>query len=54
MGNNLVVDSFLGKILVNQDNAGYCSNTVSNTKYKWWSFIFVNVFEQLMYFLDIG
>lgn len=35
--------------MVNHPNPGFPSNRVSNTKYHWWSFVFVNLFEQLMY-----
>lgn len=38
----------LGHILVNHRNSGYGTNAVRNTKYHWWSFVFVNLFEQLM------
>lgn len=38
----------LGSINVNHENPGFGSNAVHNTKYKWWSFVFVNVMEQLM------
>ncbi|KNB44016.1 p-type ATPase [Blastocystis sp. subtype 4] len=33
-------------IRVNHVNHGFGTNTVRNTKYRWWSFIFVNLFEQ--------
>ena len=34
---------------MNQPNYGYAPNRVSNTKYHWWSFVFVNLYSQLMF-----
>lgn len=34
---------------MNQPNYGFASNRVSNTKYHWWSFLFVNLYSQLMF-----
>ena len=34
---------------MNQPNSGFASNRVSNTKYHWWSFVFVNLYSQLMF-----
>ncbi|CBK21934.2 LOW QUALITY PROTEIN: uncharacterized protein [Blastocystis hominis] len=41
-------DKDIRHILVNQPNYGFASNRVSNTKYHWWSFLFVNLYSQLI------
>ena len=41
-------DRDIRHVMVNHPNPGFPSNRVSNTKYHWWSFVFVNLFEQLI------
>lgn len=40
--------NLIGHIRVNHVNHGFGTNVVRNTKYRWWSFVFVCLFEQLM------
>lgn len=34
---------------MNKANKGFVDNTIRNTKYHWWSFLFCTIFQQVLF-----